>query len=150
MINCGWTYPIMGYVYIWFVYKKGIGKLDNSHSMPKILIVYDHPRFLKTLSFALEEDHEILTAESGREALDKIARDRLDLVMLDYFMPDLDGLEVLGRMRAWPNPPRVILMSARLDQEISQQARELGAVDCIEKPFDLPDLRWKIERALKK
>ncbi len=124
--------------------------MDKSNSMPKILLIDDHPRFLKTLSLALEDDHKILCAEGGGEALAKISRDRLDLVLLDYFMPDLDGLEVLGRMRVWTDRPRVILMSARMNDEICRQAMELGAVDCIEKPFDLPDLRWKIERALKK
>ncbi len=116
--------------------------------MCKVLIVDDEPRFLTTLSLALEDWYECSTAKSGEDALLGINDKCPHLVITDYFMPGMDGLELIEKLKTEHCSPKVILISGRLNSEIAHQARELGAADCIVKPFDLGDLRSRVERAL--
>ncbi len=116
--------------------------------MLKVLIVDDEPRFLQTLTLALEDWYECSTACSGEDALQGIDEQCPHLVIADYAMPGMDGLELIEKLKTENCRPKVILISGRLNSEITQQARQLGAADCIAKPFDLGDMRGRVERAL--
>lgn len=116
--------------------------------MSKVLIVDDEPRFLTTLSLALEDCYDCSTAKSGEDALQGINDSCPNLIITDYIMPGMDGMQLIEKLKQERCQPKVILISGRMNSEIAQQARELGAVDCITKPFDLGDLRGRVERAL--
>jgi CheY-like chemotaxis protein len=116
--------------------------------MAKILIVDDQERFLQALHIALEDRHEVSTAKGGAEALQRMQEACPQLVLTDYMMPDMDGLEFIEKMRSHQCGAKVMMISAYLNHGVILRARELGASDCIDKPFDLHDLRERINRAL--
>lgn len=102
-----------------------------------ICIVDDEPAILNTLSSILEEEgYHITLAKTGEEALKVIQQEPPDVVILEVWIPDLDGLEVLKRVRAqFPNI-MVIMMSGHGSVETAVKATKLGAYDYLEKPLD--------------
>lgn len=114
-----------------------------------ICIVDDEPGILKTLSELLEDEgYQVTSAKSGTDALDVIRQDPPDLVFLDIWMPDLDGLEVLKRVRQqFPNM-LVIVMSGHGSIETAVQATKLGAYDYLEKPLDSEKITILVRNAL--
>lgn len=114
-----------------------------------ICIVDDEPGILKTLSELLEDEgYQVTSAKSGMDALDVIRQDPPDLVFLDIWMPDLDGLEVLKRVRQqFPNM-MVIVMSGHGSIETAVQATKLGAYDYLEKPLDSEKITILVRNAL--
>lgn len=114
-----------------------------------ICIVDDEPGILKTLSEVLEDEgYQVTSAKSGTDALDVIRQDPPDLVFLDIWMPDLDGLEVLKRVRQqFPNM-MVIVMSGHGSIETAVQATKLGAYDYLEKPLDSEKITILVRNAL--
>ena len=117
-------------------------------SKKKILIVDDEEDILHFLELVLKErGYQVLTAGSGREAIEKARRARPDLVLLDIMMPQMDGWEVLKLLRvdeATAAIP-VAMVSARTDPRDRVQGLQEGAVDYICKPFALEDLLAKVE-----
>ncbi len=113
----------------------------------KILVVDDDPGLLRTLGIGLRAlGHEVLPAADGRTALQAAHEDDPDLVVLDLGLPDLDGVEVLRRLRAW-TPVPVIVLSARADSHDKVQALDLGADDYVTKPFGMDELAARIRAA---
>lgn len=120
--------------------------------MDTILLVDDQKGILKAFSLELkQEGYKVLTAQSGHEALQIIANDNVDLIMLDIAMPEMDGIETLRRIKEIrPNIP-VIMMSAHATIEKAVNATKLGAYDFIEKAdegFDLEPVLVKIRNGL--
>jgi DNA-binding NarL/FixJ family response regulator len=102
------------------------------------LVVDDSPVFRRGMSRAvgLHASLELVgEADGGEAALEAIDRLRPDVVLLDLRMPDLDGLEVLERLRELDPPPscRVLIVSASLDEEVERAARAAGAAGCVSK-----------------
>jgi len=116
--------------------------------MSRLLLIDDQLLLLEILQMALEGEHMVITARSGQEGLEIIEQLQIDLVLTDYSMPGMDGLEVLRQIQARKNPPRVILYSACLNEKIVSEAMALGAVACMPKPFDLDELRHRIRQIL--
>ena len=116
-----------------------------------ILVVDDEPGIIVMLSGLLkDEGYAVVTADSGQEALNQLKQTRVDLVMLDLRLPDLDGLEVLRRIRADDANLPVIIISAHGTIPTAVEATKLGAYDFIEKPleFAVERLLLVIEHAL--
>ena len=92
----------------------------------------------------------VATATSGSDALAVLHDLNFDLVILDWMMPDMDGLEVLRRLRADPDTHnvKVILYSAADDPSTEREALKLGAMDCVLKSGGFFDLYQRIERLL--
>lgn len=114
----------------------------------RVLVADDEIEFATTLSFRLNlRDFQTTVASSGHEALEKIDSEDFDVVILDLKMPDLDGLEVLARLRV--NHPKlpVIILTGHGAFEAGREGMELGAFDYIMKPADLNLLTVKIEEA---
>jgi DNA-binding response OmpR family regulator len=86
------------------------------------------------------EDFEVDTAVDGVDALEKIAANHYDIVLLDLRMPRLDGMGVLTEMKKLNRTPRVIVLTAVVDVEAAQECVKLGAKDYISKPYDPEDL----------
>ena len=113
----------------------------------RILVVDDDPGLLRTLGIGLRAlGHEVLSAADGRTALQAAHEDDPDLVVLDLGLPDVDGVEVLHRLRAW-TPVPVIVLSARAGSQDKVQALDLGADDYVTKPFGMDELAARIRAA---
>ncbi len=105
----------------------------------RVLVVDDIPANVKLLQARLEAEYfEVLTASSGREALDICARERVDVVLLDVMMPGIDGFEVCRRLKASTATHHVpVVMVTALDQASDKvQGLESGADDFLTKPVD--------------
>ena len=113
----------------------------------KILIVDDEPFNLDLLEQELQEQgYDIERASDGAEALEKVPLFTPDVVLLDYMMPRMNGLEVLRRLRAddkWKSLP-VILLTAKAAQEDKVTGLDAGADDYVIKPFDSFELLARV------
>ena len=123
---------------------------DSSHAQnppPRVLIVDDEPQMRKLLQRTLEQNgFKILLAETGNEGLTRASMDRPDVVLLDLGLPDIDGSEVLKRIREWSSVP-VLILSVRNSEETIVAALDSGADDYLTKPFRAGELLARI-RAL--
>ena len=119
--------------------------------MKKIMFIDDDEIHLAIAENALKDTYEIITAESGREALDKIIQGFFpDLIFLDIVMPNMDGWETYNRIRAislLDSIPIVFLTSVQ-DDSVKELALEKGAVDYIVKPFERKEIINRIELIL--
>ncbi|WP_300163693.1 response regulator [Solidesulfovibrio sp.] len=116
---------------------------------PEILVVDDEQpirRFLRTV--LAEQGYKVLEAATGKQGLAMAASPGLALVLLDLGLPDLDGLEVLSRLRGLTEAP-VIVLSARETQEDKIAALDGGAVDYLTKPFGVGELAARMRVALR-
>lgn len=105
---------------------------------PHLLVVDDEAGIRESLSSILkDEGYHVEAASSAEEALDRASTGDLDLVLLDVWLPGMDGLEALGRLQAIPRPPAVIMISGHGTIETAVRATKLGAFDFIEKPLSL-------------
>jgi two-component system KDP operon response regulator KdpE len=115
----------------------------------RILIVDDEPQILRFLKPALTAaDYEVIEAENGAQAIQKVATAAPDLVILDLGLPDMDGKEVIARVRGWSEIP-IIILSARDRESEKIAALDIGADDYIEKPFGIGELTARIRTALR-
>ncbi|PJA80911.1 MAG: Fis family transcriptional regulator [Nitrospirae bacterium CG_4_9_14_3_um_filter_51_5] len=114
-----------------------------------ICLIDDEPAILNTLSSILEDEgYQVLVAKSGLEALKIVRSEVPDLVMLDIWMPEMDGLETLKRLRVqFPNI-LVVMMSGHGSIETAVKATKLGAYDYLEKPLDLEKVTILVRNAL--
>jgi two-component system KDP operon response regulator KdpE len=118
--------------------------------MPAVLIVDDEVQILRALQINLNaRGYSTVTAFTGQEALDQAARHPVDVVILDLGLPDLDGVEVLRRLRRWSGVP-VIVLSARHGSEDKIQALDAGADDYVTKPFGMDELLARLRAALRR
>ncbi|HEX6160367.1 MAG TPA: sigma-54 dependent transcriptional regulator [Thermoanaerobaculia bacterium] len=116
--------------------------------MPKILIIDDEPAIRTTLSSILEDEgHRTTACESGEEGIAQYARDEFDLILLDLWLPGIDGLSVLERLRSTAAPP-VIVISGHGSVEAAVKATRLGAYDFLEKPLSLERVLLTVNHAL--
>jgi len=116
----------------------------------KALIVDDEAHIVKVVKDRLEADGlNIITANSGEEALKKVS-ERPDIIILDILMPDINGLEVLRRLKAsdaTKNIP-VIILTVKGDNTTEKKSMDLGAAEFIEKPFSLVGLSEAVKKIL--
>jgi len=116
--------------------------------MSLILIVDDEQSIRTTLSNILEDEgHSVVACESGEEGIAAFARDEFDLVMLDLWLPGIDGMTVLERIRNAGGPP-VIVISGHGNVDTAVRATRLGAYDFMEKPLSLERVLLTINHAL--
>jgi two-component system KDP operon response regulator KdpE len=112
--------------------------------MTFVLVVDDDPAILRTLSINLRaRDYDVETAADGRSALQIVDERMPDVVLLDLGLPDIDGISVLKRLRAFTSVP-VIVVSARSDPDDKVEALDLGADDFITKPFSIEELLARV------
>ena len=110
---------------------------DNSRC---VLIVEDDPAVRNLLSTALESrGYAYLTATTGQEAIASAATKAPDIVLLDLGLPDIDGIDVIRRVRTWSTMP-IIILSARTDDVDKIGALDAGADDYLTKPFSVGEL----------
>lgn len=128
-----------------------------SSDMPKVelkdrlvLVVDDEARLRNLMRMNLElEGCRVITAASGREALERVREEMPDLLLLDIMMPDLDGFETLRRLRQFSQVP-VLVLTAKDSEDDRVLGLELGADDYISKPFSHRELVSRIRAVLRR
>ena len=115
---------------------------------PTILVVDDESLIRWSLTERLKgEGYQLLEAETGRQAVDKL-REGVDLVLLDYKLPDTDGVSVLRKIKEFDQDILVILLTAFATVETAVEAMKIGAYHFANKPFNLDDIVATVARAL--
>ena len=113
--------------------------------MASILIVDDEPQFRRVLRVALAaRGHEVREAANGADALDILRSKPSELVLVDWQMPGLNGLETCRAIRGWLKVP--IIMVTSKGQNLREQALAAGADDYVTKPFELDHLMAHVDR----
>ena len=117
---------------------------------PVALIVDDEVQIRRLLRVVLEaEDYQVHEAETGQQGLAEIASRRPGIILLDLGLPDMEGLEVLKRLREWSTAP-VLILSVRDDEQGKVAALDAGAEDYVTKPFSTPELLARLRTAQRK
>lgn len=117
--------------------------------MTSILIVEDDRQMSRALSLSLSaRGYSVTSVATGIEAVQR-AREGPDLVILDLGLPDLDGIDVVRRIRAFSTTP-IIVVSARMDRQEKVRALDSGADDYVTKPFDLEELLARLRAATRR
>jgi DNA-binding response OmpR family regulator len=116
----------------------------------RILLVEDEQSVQTLLAYPLRKDgFEVVAAHDGREALDRFAEQRFDLVVLDIMLPKLDGIEVCRRLRSRSQVP-IIMLTAKDDEIDKVLGLEMGADDYITKPFSVREFRSRVRATLRR
>lgn len=109
-------------------------------SKPLILVVEDDIPVSNLITVTLRaQDYPFITAQSGESAISKAASQSPEIVLLDLGLPDLDGVQVIRRIRSWSNMP-IIVISARSEDGDKIEALDAGADDYLTKPFSVEEL----------
>ncbi len=118
--------------------------------MTVVLVVDDEPHLRRTLSINLRaRDYEVETAADGRSALQALGERIPDVIVLDLGLPDIDGVDVLRRVREVSTVP-VVVLSARHDSDDKVEALDAGADDYVTKPFGMDELLARIRAAVRR
>ncbi|MDD2695317.1 MAG: response regulator transcription factor [Anaerolineales bacterium] len=116
----------------------------------RILIVDDEPRYLRLMEANLiTEGYQVIKATNGQEAVDKVALQQPDLVLLDIMMPVLDGFAACERIREFSMVP-IIVVTARGEESARVRGLDLGADDYIVKPFSATELLARVRAVLRR
>ncbi|MGA6924137.1 MAG: response regulator, partial [Desulfosarcina sp.] len=114
----------------------------------RVLLVDDEDRFAMQMRILLEKRHfQVVTAGDGLQALDLIAAQPFDAVVMDIRMPTMDGLTALGRIQEKQPAPAVIMLTGHATLETGIEALRQGAFDYLMKPCDIEDLVAKLNQA---
>ncbi|HET7365386.1 MAG TPA: response regulator [Burkholderiales bacterium] len=112
----------------------------------RVLVIEDNPDLREYLRVALEaHEYEVLTAAHGQEALSYLDGHRVDAIVTDLFMPEMDGIETVAAVRKLFPDVRVIAMSGRSGVDYLTVARELGVRHTLRKPFEIHQLLAALE-----
>ncbi|MGQ0576031.1 MAG: response regulator [Pseudonocardia sp.] len=118
--------------------------------MTRVLVVDDDPQILRALRITLGANgYTVDTAVSGATALLAAAEGHPDAVVLDLGLPDLDGTEVISRLRSWTTVP-IVVLSARTDSPDKVHALDAGADDYVTKPFGTAELLARLRAAVRR
>ena len=118
--------------------------------MSSILLVEDDDAIAEPLARSLRRDgHEVLVVGRGSDAIERLGTDRVDLVILDLGLPDMDGVEVCRRIRELDSRLPVLMLTARDDELDIVVGLDSGADDYVTKPFRLAELSARVRSRLR-
>lgn len=118
--------------------------------MAKLLAIDDEVQILTALARGFQRaGHEVVVARTGTDGLAAAATAAPDVVLVDLRLPDLDGIEVVRRMRAWTTVP-ILLLSGAGTERAKVDALDAGADDFVDKPFSMEELRARVDAALRR
>jgi two-component system, OmpR family, KDP operon response regulator KdpE len=118
--------------------------------MTFVLVVDDEPHIVRTLTINLRaRDYDVESARDGRSALQIIAERTPDVIVLDLGLPDMDGVDVLRRVRETSSVP-VVVLSARHDSDDKVEALDAGADDYVTKPFGMDEFLARVRAAARR
>lgn len=118
--------------------------------MARVLVVDDQPEIVRLVQVALQQEHEVLAAYNGEEALRTVAAEQPDLIVLDVMMPVLDGYRVLSRLREDPATRHipVLMLTAKDEPHDVHLGLSLGADYYVPKPFNPKDIAALVRKHL--
>lgn len=118
----------------------------------KILAVDDNAVNLAAIEKTLQDEYEVIPMIAGKRAVKYLNCEKVDLILLDVRMPEMDGVQTLKEIRRLDNglAVPVIFLTAANDEETSAEGFRLGIMDYITKPFDGADLKKRIDHAFRK
>ena len=120
-----------------------------AHDSGLILLIEDEPQMRRFLRITLQSHgYQLVEAATGQDGITEVATRNPDVVLLDLGLPDLDGLEVVRRLREWSEVP-IIVLSAREQEQDKIKALDAGADDYLTKPFGAGELLARIRVALR-
>ncbi|MDY7096923.1 MAG: response regulator [Pseudomonadota bacterium] len=125
--------------------------MARDETVKTVLVIDDMQANRAVMQRQLElAKYAVLTVESGAQALDLLATSHPDIILLDYMMPEMNGVEFLKRLRDNPKTQHlpVIMVTARVETEATVEALAAGADDYVTKPIDFSGLKARIERHL--
>jgi len=123
----------------------------NATERQRILVVDDEPSIVDAVATALRyEDYEVEEATTGHEALSALARFEPDLVVLDWMLPDIEGIEVGRRLRAQGYKTAVLFLTAKDSTENKVAALRAGGDDYVTKPFSLAEIVARVQAILRR
>jgi two-component system, NtrC family, response regulator PilR len=115
--------------------------------LPRILVVDDEASMRDMLRIVLRRDgYDVVVAESGRKAIELLGRERIDLLLSDIRMPDVNGVDVLRAAKDANRDVVAFMMTAFASTQTAVEAMRLGAVDYFTKPFSMDELRLKVRQ----
>jgi two-component system KDP operon response regulator KdpE len=130
--------------------KRDPGASAAPQARPRVLVVDDEPAMLRALRINLRvRKYDVTTSATGQEALAEAGRRPPDAVILDLGLPDVDGIEVIRRLRGWSQAP-VIVLSGRTGPGDKIAALDAGADDYVTKPFSMEELLARLRAALRR
>lgn len=120
-----------------------------SETSPRVLLIDDEKPIVRVLRSTLTASgYRVASAETGAEALSMIAQNTPDLIVLDLGLPDMDGKDIVIKLREWCEAP-IVILSARHDEAERIAALDEGADDYVTKPFHMGELQARLRAALR-
>ena len=127
-----------------------MSNLKCNANLPRVLMVDDEVTILRFLRSALDTgEFSLHQADNGHSALASAAAVRPDIILLDLGLPDMDGVEVIRRIREWSQVP-IIVLSVRDGEDNKVEALDAGADDYLIKPFSVAELQARIRVSLRR
>ena len=124
---------------------------ESAHPLrPTVLVVDDDAGLRESFHLILEDEYDVVDVADGRQALEVVRASQIDVVLLDIRLPEMDGIEVLERIKQIDEQVEIILVTAVKTVRTAVGAMKLGAFDYVTKPFDEEELLATIHRALQK
>lgn len=118
--------------------------------MTRVLVVDDEPQIVRALVTNLRvRGYEVASASTGEEAVERVARGRPDVVIVDLGLPGIDGVEVIEAVRGWSSVP-IIVLSVRDAERDKVRALDAGADDYVTKPFGIEELLARVRAAARR
>ena len=115
-----------------------------------ILVVDDENGIRQSFKVLFKDSYHVLVAETGKEAIDLLTGNSVDLILLDILLPDVNGLDLMEKLKVIDPSPEVIMVTAVKDVQTAVKAIKLGAYEYIIKPFLVDDVLNIVKRALEK
>jgi DNA-binding NtrC family response regulator len=127
-----------------------VGVMKSMDKLATILVVDDENGIRQSFKMVLKDCFNVLLAENGKEAEEFLTKNPVDLILLDILLPDVNGLDLLEKLKALDPNPEVIMVTAVKEIQSAVRAIKLGAYEYIIKPFLVDDVINIINRALEK
>ncbi len=117
--------------------------------MPKIVIVDDEAGITEEVAdFLREEGYEVHVADTGKDVIEAVKNVKPDVLVLDIKLPDISGIEVLRACKEFSPKSRIIVNTGYVDQNIIDEAEQIGRDTFLQKPFNLVRLKEEIDKLL--
>ncbi|MCD4715373.1 MAG: sigma-54 dependent transcriptional regulator [Desulfobacterales bacterium] len=115
-----------------------------------ILVVDDERGVRESFNMVLKDEYDVLLAENGQQAIDIFINNPVDLILLDILLPDIDGVELLEKLKEIDVNTEIVMVTAVNEIQTAVKAIKMGAYEYVIKPFDVDDVLTIIHRALEK
>lgn len=118
--------------------------------MKKRLLIVDDQYGIRNLlsELFIKDGYETCTAATGKEAIEIVQNEKIDLILLDIKIPGMDGIDILNQINKMNKDVKVIMMTAYGELNLLGEAMEKGAVAYFLKPFDIHEIRQKVKKEL--